>query len=51
MDFCTGPHLPSTGRIGAFKLLSIAGAYWKGSEKNQQHGTHFTSELLLQSAH
>jgi threonyl-tRNA synthetase len=48
MDFCTGPHLPSTGRIGAFKLLSIAGAYWKGSEKNQQlqriYGTAFARE-------
>jgi len=52
MDFCTGPHLPSTGRIGAFKLLSIAGAYWKGSEKNQQlqriYGTAFATEEQLQ---
>jgi threonyl-tRNA synthetase len=53
MDFCTGPHLPSTGRIGAFKLLSVAGAYWKGSEKNQQlqriHGTAFPKEAQLKA--
>ena len=36
IDFCRGPHLPSTKKIKAFKLLSIAGAYWKGSEKNAQ---------------
>src|SRR5438128_1871360 len=36
IDFCRGPHLPSTAKIKAFKLLSIAGAYWKGSEKNKQ---------------
>lgn len=34
-DLCYGPHLPSTGRIKAIKLLSIAGAYWRGSEKNK----------------
>jgi len=33
-DLCRGPHLPSTGRIGAFKLLSVAGAYWRGDENN-----------------
>jgi len=53
MDFCTGPHLPSTGRIGAFKLLSLAGAYWKGSEKNQQlqriYGTAFAKESELKA--
>ncbi len=53
VDFCTGPHLPSTGRIGAFKLLSLAGAYWKGSEKNQQlqriYGTAFPREAELQA--
>jgi threonyl-tRNA synthetase len=52
MDFCTGPHLPSTGRIGAFKLLSVAGAYWKGSEENQQlqriYGTAFAREEQLE---
>jgi threonyl-tRNA synthetase len=36
MDLCRGPHLPSTGRLGAFKLLSIAGAYWRGDEKREQ---------------
>ena len=35
-DLCLGPHLPSTGRIGAFKLTSLAGAYWRGDEKNPQ---------------
>ncbi len=34
IDFCRGPHLPSTGKIKAFKLLSVAGAHWKGNEKN-----------------
>ncbi|WP_041531308.1 threonine--tRNA ligase [Syntrophotalea carbinolica] len=34
VDLCRGPHLPSTGRIKAFKLTSVAGAYWRGSEKN-----------------
>jgi threonyl-tRNA synthetase len=36
IDFCRGPHLPSTRKIKAFKLLSVAGAYWKGDEKRQQ---------------
>ena len=36
MDFCRGPHIPSTGRIKAFKLMSVAGAYWKGDEHNPQ---------------
>ncbi len=35
-DFCRGPHVPSTGRVKAFKVMSIAGAYWLGDEKNQQ---------------
>ena len=35
VDLCAGPHLPSTGKIKAFKLLSVAGAYWRGSEKNK----------------
>lgn len=34
-DLCRGPHLPSTGKIKAFKLVSIAGAYWRGNEKNK----------------
>jgi threonyl-tRNA synthetase len=33
-DLCRGPHVPSTGRLGAFKLLSVAGAYWRGDERN-----------------
>jgi threonyl-tRNA synthetase len=36
IDFCRGPHIPDTSKIKAFKLLSIAGAYWKGDEKNKQ---------------
>jgi threonyl-tRNA synthetase len=45
IDFCRGPHIPDTSKIKAFKLLSIAGAYWKGDEKNKQlqriYGTAF----------
>ncbi|HEY4362845.1 MAG TPA: threonine--tRNA ligase [Bryobacteraceae bacterium] len=45
IDFCRGPHVPSTKKLKAFKLLSIAGAYWKGDEKNAQlqriYGTAF----------
>jgi threonyl-tRNA synthetase len=33
-DLCRGPHVPSTGRLGAFKLMSVAGAYWRGDQKN-----------------
>ena len=44
-DFCRGPHIPSTGRVKAFKITSIAGAYWLGDEHNQQlqriYGTAF----------
>src|ERR1700760_1834308 len=44
-DFCRGPHVPSTGRVKAFKVMSIAGAYWLGNENNQQlqriYGTAF----------
>src|SRR5208283_1337733 len=36
IDFCRGPHIPSTKRIEAFKLMSVAGAYWKGQEGNPQ---------------
>ncbi len=36
IDFCRGPHVPDTSKLKAFKLLSIAGAYWKGNEKNKQ---------------
>ena len=45
IDLCSGPHILSTGRVGAFKLLSIAGAYWRGDEKNKMliriYGTAF----------
>ncbi len=51
VDFCRGPHIPSTGKIKAFKLLSIAGAYWLGDEKNPQlqriYGTSFFSKKEL----
>jgi threonyl-tRNA synthetase len=51
IDFCRGPHLPSTGKIKAFKLLSIAGAYWKGDEHNRQlqriYGTAWFTEKEL----
>src|SRR5258708_31720094 len=36
IDFCRGPHVPDTSKLKAFRLLSIAGAYWKGDEKNKQ---------------
>ena len=52
IDFCRGPHVPSTSRLKAFKLLSIAGAYWKGDEKNHQmqriYGTAFFSKKELE---
>ena len=48
IDFCRGPHVPSTGRVKAFKVLSLAGAYWLGDEKNPQlqriYGTAFFSQ-------
>ena len=47
-DLCRGPHGPSTGRIKAFKLLSLAGAYWRGDERNKMltriYGTAFFSK-------
>lgn len=50
-DLCRGPHLLSTGQIGVFKLLSLAGAYWKGDEKNKMltriYGTAFPDESAL----
>ncbi|HEX4810655.1 MAG TPA: threonine--tRNA ligase [Bryobacteraceae bacterium] len=51
IDFCRGPHVPSTEKLKAFKLLSIAGAYWKGDEKNPQlqriYGTAFFTKKEL----
>jgi threonyl-tRNA synthetase len=53
IDLCRGPHIESTGQIKAFKLLSIAGAYWHGIETNPMlqriYGTAFESEKELQS--
>lgn len=50
-DLCRGPHVPSTAKLKAFKLLSIAGAYWKGDERNQMlsriYGTAFHSPKEL----
>lgn len=50
-DLCRGPHLPSTGRIKAFKLLSVAGAYWRGDSKNKMlqriYGTAFPKKSEL----
>ena len=53
IDFCRGPHVPNTSKIKAFKLLSIAGAYWKGDEHNKQlqriYGTAFFSQKDLEA--
>jgi threonyl-tRNA synthetase len=53
VDLCRGPHVESTGQIKAFKLLSVAGAYWRGDERNQMlkriYGTAFFSEEELQA--
>lgn len=51
-DLCAGPHVPSTGKVKAVKLLSLAGAYWRGSEKNKMlqriYGTAFTNNKDLE---
>ncbi len=53
VDFCVGPHVPSTGRLKAFKLLSTSNAYWKGDARNQPmqriYGTAFLSEADLKA--
>ena len=53
VDFCRGPHVPSTGRLKAFKLTTTSSAYWKGDAKNQPmqriYGTAFFSEKDLQA--
>ena len=50
-DLCRGPHLPDTGRVGAVKLLSVAGAYWRGDEKGPMlqriYGVAFPTQELL----
>lgn len=50
-DLCRGPHVESTGQVGAFKLMRLSGAYWRGSEKNPQlqriYGVGFTTESEL----
>jgi len=52
IDLCAGPHVPSTGYIKAFKLTSLAGAYWKGDEKNKMlqriYGTSFPDKKQLE---
>ncbi len=51
VDLCAGPHVESTGKIGAFKLLSVAGAYWHGDEKNPMltriYGTTYPTQAEL----
>lgn len=53
MDLCRGPHVPSTGKLGAFKLTKVAGAYWRGDAKNQQlqriYGTAWSSPKELKA--
>jgi len=53
VDLCAGPHIDSTAKVGAFKLLSIAGAYWRGDEKNKMltriYGTAFYSKEELRN--
>ncbi|MCX8044264.1 MAG: threonine--tRNA ligase [Desulfobacterota bacterium] len=52
IDLCRGPHVPSTGAIKAFKILSVAGAYWRGNEHNKMlqriYGTAFPNKKALQ---
>lgn len=51
VDLCAGPHVPSTGRVKALKLMNLAGAYWRGSEKNKMlqriYGTSFSKKTEL----
>ena len=51
VDFCKGPHVPSTSFLGAVKLTSVAGAYWRGDERNPMlqriYGTAFNSQKAL----
>jgi len=51
VDLCAGPHLPSTGKVKAIKLMSVAGAYWRGSENNKMlqriYATSFPKKAML----
>ena len=53
IDLCRGPHMPSTGRMGAFRLLKVAGAYWRGDSRNPMlqriYGTAWASQKQLDS--
>ncbi|MBW3649507.1 MAG: threonine--tRNA ligase [Actinobacteria bacterium] len=53
VDLCRGPHVPSTGRLKAFKLMKVAAAYWRGDERNQQlqriYGTAWEDEKALKA--
>src|SRR5207248_6254950 len=52
-DLCLGPHVPSTGRLGAFRLTSLAGAYWRGEEGRPMlqrvYGTAWATEEALEA--
>ena len=52
-DLCRGPHVPSTGKLGAFKLMKVAGAYWRGDSKNEMlqriYGTAWADEKELKA--
>ena len=53
MDLCCGPHVPSTGKLQAFKLTKVAGAYWRGDANNQQlqriYGTAWANKKQLKA--
>lgn len=53
IDLCRGPHIPTTKYVKAFKLISVAGAYWKGNEKNKMlqrvYGVAFSNKTLLET--
>lgn len=53
VDLCRGPHVPSTGKLGAFKLMKIAGAYWRGDSRNEMlqriYGTAWADEKSLKA--
>ena len=53
IDLCRGPHLPSTGKVGAYKLLKLAGAYWRGDSRNEMlqriYGTAWPTEKELKA--